>query len=247
MKSTIITGAGTGIGAAAARLLSSQGHAVCLVGRRVEKLDEVASGIRSDGGKCIVVPADLGDPECCSGIVSATVEAFGGISGLVNNAATIKTMPFAEYPLEVIDQHWAVNIRAPFLLTQCAMPWLLRSKGAVVNISSSSGTLVRGGQSLYGMSKAAIEYLTKSCAGEFAKQGVRFNAIAYGPVDTPIHESWASDLKEAYEWLAGQVPLGRIASAEEAAQWVSILLSDQASYVTGVVMPVDGGQVLDIT
>ncbi|MCX7351584.1 MAG: SDR family NAD(P)-dependent oxidoreductase [Alphaproteobacteria bacterium] len=247
MKSTIITGAGTGIGAAAAGLLSEQGHAVCLVGRRAEKLDEVASDIRKSGGKCITVAADVADPSCFSVIVSAAANAFGGISGVVNNAATIKTMPFVDYSLEIIDYHWAVNIRAPFLLTQSALPWLIRSRGAVVNISSSSGTLVRSGQSLYGMSKAALEYLTKSCAGEFAKQGVRFNSIAFGPVDTPIHESWASDLKEAYEWLAGQVPLGRIASAQEAAQWIAILLSDQASYVTGVVLPVDGGQVLDIT
>ena len=101
------------------------------------------------------------------------------------------------------------------------MPWLLRSKGAVVNISSSSDTIVRSGQSLYGMTKSALEYLTRSFAGEFCRQGVRFNAIAYGPVDTPIHRSWASDLEVAYNaWLKDQVPLGRIGTAEEAAWFV---------------------------
>jgi NAD(P)-dependent dehydrogenase (short-subunit alcohol dehydrogenase family) len=247
MKSTIITGAGTGIGAAAARLLARQGHAVTLVGRRIEKLEEVAGSIRKQGGTCITIGADIGDPAKCREIVDVAADAFGGITGLVNNAATIKTMPLKDYPLDVIDDHLAVNIRAPFLLTQAALPWLITSKGAVVNISSSSGTLVRSGQSLYGMTKAALEYLTRSFAGEFARDGVRFNAIAYGPVDTPIHESWATDLAEAYKWLAGQVPLGRIATAEEAAAWIGILLSDQAALMTGVVLPFDGGQVLDIT
>lgn len=246
MKVTIVTGAGTGIGAAAARLLAARGHAVALVGRRAEKLDEVAGAIATAGGKGIAVPADLADPSAPALIVERTVAAFGGVTGLVNNAATIRTMPLADYTLPVIDDHWAVNIRAPFLLTQAALPWLLRSRGAVVNISSSSGTLVRGGQSLYGMTKAALEYLTRSFAGEFCKQGVRFNAVAYGPVDTPIHRSWATDLEAAYAWLKDQVPLGRIGRADEAAWFVGLLLSDEASWLTGVVLPVDGGQTLDI-
>ena len=210
-------------------------------------LDGIADEIASAGGKALAVPADLADATAPAVIVERTVAAFGGISGLVNNAATIKTMPLAEYTLPVIDEHWAVNIRAPFLLTQAALPWLLRSKGAVVNISSSSGTIVRSGQSLYGMTKSALEYLTRSFAGEFCREGVRFNAIAYGPVDTPIHRSWASDLEVAYAWLKDQVPLGRIGTAEEAAWFVGLLLSEEASWLTGVVLPVDGGQSLDIT
>ena len=245
-KVTIVTGAGSGIGAAAARLLGARGHAVALVGRRPEPLAEVAAAITAAGGRALAIPADLADPAAPALIVERTVAAFGGISGLVNNAATIKTMPLADYPLAVIDEHWAVNIRAPFLLTQAALPWLLRSRGAVVNISSSSGTIVRPGQSLYGMTKAALEYLTKSFAGELSRQGVRVNAIAYGPVDTPIHRSWATDLAAAYAWLKDQVPLGRIGSADEAAWFIGLLLSDEAGWLTGVVLPVDGGQALDI-
>lgn len=246
MKVTIVTGAGSGIGAAAARLLASRGHAVVLVGRRAEALEEVAETIAAAGGKALCIPADLADPAAPALIVERAVARFGGITGLVNNAATIKTMPLADYPLPVIDEHWAVNIRAPFLLIQAALPWLLQSKGAVVNISSSSGTIVRSGQSLYGMTKAALEYLTRSFAGEFARQGVRVNAVAYGPVDTPIHRTWATDLTAAYAWLREQVPLGRIGTAEEVAWFIGLLLSDEASWLTGVVLPVDGGQALDI-
>ena len=246
MKVTIVTGASSGIGAAAARLLASRGHAVVLVGRRAEALDEVAATIAASGGEALCIPADLADPAAPALIVERAVGSLGGITGLVNNAATIKTMPLADYPLPVIDEHWAVNIRAPFLLIQAALPWLLQSKGAVVNVSSSSGTIVRSGQSLYGMTKSALEYLTRSFAGEFARQGVRVNAVAYGPVDTPIHRTWATDLTAAYAWLREQVPLGRIGTAEEVAWFIGLLLSDEASWLTGVVLPVDGGQALDI-
>ena len=246
MKVTIVTGASSGIGAAAARLLASRGHAVVLVGRRAEALDEVAATIAASGGEALCIPADLADPAAPALIVERAVGSLGGITGLVNNAATIKTMPLADYPLPVIDEHWAVNIRTPFLLIQAALPWLLQSKGAVVNVSSSSGTIVRSGQSLYGMTKSALEYLTRSFAGEFARQGVRVNAVAYGPVDTPIHRTWATDLTAAYAWLREQVPLGRIGTAEEAAWFIGLLLSDEASWLTGVVLPVDGGQALDI-
>ena len=139
-----------------------------------------------------------------------------------------------------------MNIRAPFLLIQAALPFLQKSKGAVVNISSSSGTLLRPGQSVYGMTKSALEYLTRSLAGELAQHRIRINALALGPVDTPIHQTWATDLKAAYEWLANQVPLGRIADADEIARWIEILVSPDSGWMTGAVIPLDGGQVLDI-
>jgi NAD(P)-dependent dehydrogenase (short-subunit alcohol dehydrogenase family) len=165
---------------------------------------------------------------------------------LVNNAAVIKVMPIAEFTTEILDQHWAVNTRAPFLLIQAALPWLQKQGGSVVNISSSSGTLLRPGQSIYGMTKSALEYLSRSLAGELAPHKIRINALALGPVDTPIHQTWASDLEAAYVWLAGQVPLGRIAEADEIARWIEILVSNESSWMTGAVIPLDGGQALDI-
>jgi NAD(P)-dependent dehydrogenase (short-subunit alcohol dehydrogenase family) len=243
MSVAIVTGAGTGIGAATARRLSGAGWNVVLVGRRRDKLESVARGMTSH----LVIDDDLADPAAPQRIVAQTLSRFGRIDALVNNAATIKVMPIEDYPLDVIDLHWAVNIRAPYLLIQQALPALRESKGAIVNISSSSGTIVRSGQSLYGMTKAALEYLTRSLAGEFAPSRVRVNALALGPIDTPIHETWATNLAEAYEWLAQQVPLGRIGKADEAARWIELLISPDASWMTGACIRFDGGQTLDIT
>jgi NAD(P)-dependent dehydrogenase (short-subunit alcohol dehydrogenase family) len=114
----------------------------------------------------------------------------------------------------------------------------------VVNISSSAGALRLRGQSVYGMTKAALDYLTGSLAGELAADRVRINCVAPGPIDTPIHRTWADDLAAAHAWLAEQVPLGRIGSVADIAAVVLFLLSPLASYVTGAVLPVDGGQAL---
>jgi NAD(P)-dependent dehydrogenase (short-subunit alcohol dehydrogenase family) len=95
------------------------------------------------------------------------------------------------------------------------------------------------------MTKSALEYVTRSLAAELAPDRIRVNCVAPGPVDTPIHESWASDLDEAYAWLADQVPLGRIGSADELARWIVLLLGPSTGFVTGAVIPVDGGQILD--
>jgi len=246
MATAIVTGAGTGIGAASAKRLAAAGWNVALVGRRADLLQQVAAEIAQAGGHATALSFDLGEVEAAQGIVKRTVEAFGGIDALVNNAAVIKVLPLADFTLDILDQHWAVNIRAPFLLIQAALPHLQKSKGAVVNISSSSGTLLRPGQSVYGMTKSALEYLTRSLAGELAQHRIRINALALGPVDTPIHQTWATDLKAAYEWLANQVPLGRIANADEIARWIEILVSPDSAWMTGAVIPLDGGQVLDI-
>ena len=246
MSTAIITGAGTGIGAAAARKLAAAGWNVALVGRRVDLLNQVAATIEATGGRALPMSVDLNDPDAATAVVTRTIDKFGDLDALVNNAAVIKVLPLAEFTTAILDEHWAVNVRAPFLLIQAALPHLQKHGGAVVNISSSSGTLLRPGQSVYGMTKAALEYITRSLAGELAQHKIRINALALGPVDTPIHKTWATDLEAAYVWLAGQVPLGRIASADEIARWIEILVSSDASWMTGAVIPLDGGQVLDI-
>ena len=246
MSTAIVTGAGTGIGAATAKRLAAAGWNVALVGRRVDLLNHVAASIETTGGRALALGADLKEPDAAKAVVARTVDKFGDLDALVNNAAVIKVLPLAEYTTDILDEHWAVNIRAPFLLIQAALPHLQKHGGAVVNISSSSGTLLRPGQSVYGMTKAALEYISRSLAGELAPHKIRINALALGPVDTQIHKTWATDLEAAYAWLAGQVPLGRIAVADEIARWIEILVSADASWMTGAVIPLDGGQVLDI-
>jgi NAD(P)-dependent dehydrogenase (short-subunit alcohol dehydrogenase family) len=242
----IVTGGGSGIGRASALGLARLGMAVVVAGRRPQLLADTAAAIVSDGGRAVAFPCDLSDSRAPGELAAAAADEFGRIDAIVNNAATITVKPLAEWRSEELDEHFAVNVRAPFLLIQAAVPHLRESPvAAVVNISSSSGSMVRIGQSVYGMSKAALEYLTKSLAAELAEHRIRINCIAPGPVDTPIHATWANDLEEAYRWLSGQVPLGRIATADELAEWVVNLIEPTAAWVTGVIIPVDGGQVLD--
>jgi nogalaviketone/aklaviketone reductase len=242
----IVTGGGSGIGAATARQLGAVGARVALVGRREEPLELVAAQVAEGGSEAVCVTADLADPASPGRIVQACLNHYNRIDGLVNNAAVVRHMPVAAWDVACFDEHLATNVRAPFFLIQAALPALLDSPvRSVVNISSSSGTLRRVGQSVYGMTKSALDYLTQTLAGELAPQGVRVNGIAPGPIDTPIHATWADDLDEAYRWLGSQVPLGRIGAPEEVAVWITLLLSPLASFMTGAVIPLDGGQVID--
>lgn len=244
-SAVVVTGAGSGIGAATARLLGAAGAAVVLVGRREAPLRQVATAIGEAGGHAVPVVADLADPASPARVVAAAVAAFGRVDGLVNNAAVCQHHSLSEWDVAGFDEHLATNVRAPYFLIQAALPSLRESPvRSVVNVSSSSGTLRLSGQSVYGMTKSALDYLTQSLAGELAPARVRVNSIAPGPIDTPIHATWADDLDEAYRWLASQVPLGRIGEPGEVARWIALLLSPVSSFLTGAVIPLDGGQVI---
>jgi meso-butanediol dehydrogenase / (S,S)-butanediol dehydrogenase / diacetyl reductase len=241
----VVTGAGTGIGAATARLLAEKGLAVALVGRRRALLEETAASIAADGGRAHVLADDLADPEAPARIVEGTLEALGGLDVLVNNAATIKTGPLEAYSLEDFDRHVAVNIRSIFFLVQRALPALRASSdAAVVNISSVVGSIVKPGNLLYGMTKAAVEYMSKALAHELAADRIRVSCIASGSVKTPIHLLWAGSIENAERDLVPRIPIGRMAEPEEIAYWVHQLVAPETGFMTGDVLHIDGGQIL---
>ena len=163
----------------------------------------------------------------------------------MNNAAVVRHRPIAEWTTDGFDEHFATNVRAPYFLIQAALPDLLRLAGQIrgqhqllVRLAAADRPVgVRDDQ-------GGPRLPDPDLAGELAPAGVRVNCIAPGPIDTPIHATWADDLDEAYRWLAEQVPLGRIGTADEVARWIALLLSPFAVFLTGAVIPLDGGQVL---
>ncbi len=238
----VVTGAGTGIGAEAARLLSRNGLDLVLVGRRREPLETVGADLE---GRAAVVSADLGDPAAPARIVEQALAAFGRLDVVVNNAAVIQNGPLDSFSRAVFENHYAVNVAGPFFLLQAALPALRASPdAAVVNVSSSVGSIVKQGSMLYGSSKAALEYLTRAWAYELAADRIRVNCIAPGPVDTPIHATYSDDLDATYADLARRIPLQRMGQPADLAAWVWFLASPDSAWTTGNVIHVDGGQVL---
>lgn len=238
-----MTGAGSGIGAAAAARLAADGCVVALVGRREALLHEVASRL----GRAEVIVADLAEPDAPKMVVEATLAALGRLDVLVNNAAVIANGPFERFSVEEFDRHIAVNLRAPFFLSQQAVPALRRGDSpAIVNISSSVASIVKPETTLYSTSKAGLEYLTRATAYELAQWRIRVNCIAPGPIDTPIHATYLDDLETGYRDLARRIPLGRMGHVDDVARWVGWLAASDTEWTTGNVIHVDGGQVLGI-
>ena len=240
----IVTGGGSGIGAATARLLAEHGLTVALVSRSGDALEQVAAEIEAAGGTAHALAADLSDPGAPAEVVRRVLELTRRLDVIVNNAAAFALAPFDEAGAEEFDRHVAVNIRAPFFLVQAALPALRLSPApVVVNLSSAAAVMYRPGQAVYALTKAALEHLTKQLAFELAPDGIRVNAVRPGPTDTPIHRV-AEDPEERLRRLGELTPLGRVGLPEDIARWVWHLVDDEADWVTGTVISVDGGRVL---
>ncbi|MFJ6523339.1 SDR family NAD(P)-dependent oxidoreductase [Streptomyces filamentosus] len=239
-RAVVITGGGTGIGRAAAHAFADEGHDVLIVGRDETALKEAAHGQPAIHHLALDITAQ-GAPE---EIVRTAVEALGGIDVLVNNAAVVKRQPLEAVERPIAEEQIATNLLAPLLLTQAALPHLRASRGVVVNVSASAAVRGWAGSSVYGATKAGLDFLTRTWAVEQAPHGVRVVSVSPGPIETGIARASGLDdeqiarLREAQK--AG-VPMGRIGQPEEVAWWIVTLARPEGAFATGVIVPVDGG------
>ncbi|MFK0291178.1 SDR family NAD(P)-dependent oxidoreductase [Streptomyces sp. NPDC090442] len=243
----VITGAGTGIGRAAAVAFAAEGAHVVAVGRRPGPLAETVALAAGTDGAITPYPADITAHGVPAAVVRHTVETHGRLDVLVNNAAVVGSGALGSHTKESMAPQLATNLVAPVLLTQEAVPELERTGGVVVNISTSVGQRAWPGNAVYAATKTGLELLTRSWAVELAPRGVRVVAVAPGAIDTPIadHQGWSPEHRTALRaWQIDHTPMGRIGRPEEVAWAVTRLAAPAAAFVTGVVLPVDGGAVV---
>jgi NAD(P)-dependent dehydrogenase (short-subunit alcohol dehydrogenase family) len=234
-KVAVVTGASSGIGLACAEAISEAGAKVVLVGRDRDRLAQCAERC----GEHHVVAVDLLDGEAPARIVAETLGAFGSITSLLHMAGIFWPSPLAEAPLEDFDLQWRVNVRAPYALTQAALPHLDRD-ASVTFVSSIAGQVAFPNSAAYCATKGAIEQLTKALAVELAPSGIRVNAIAPGNIRTPMNEKLLEDPDYEQMYLEG-TPYGRVGVVEDVAPLAVFLASDAARYIHGESILVDGG------
>lgn len=234
----IVTGAGSGIGAATAVRFSEEGASVVLAGDTRGKLDKVAAGLPAE--RTLVHETDVSDYAQVQALVEATVKRFGGLHVLVSNAGIATEGKAVEGELEDWNKVMSVNAGGVFHGAKAAMPHLIRSRGCIVNTASVSGTGGDWEMGFYNASKGAIVNLTRSLALDHGADGVRVNAVCPSFTRTPMTE----DMEKNEDLMARfmeRIPLGRPAEASEVAAVIAFLASEDASFVTGVMLPVDGG------
>ncbi|XP_048858837.1 3-oxoacyl-[acyl-carrier-protein] reductase FabG [Brienomyrus brachyistius] len=245
-KVTLITGASSGIGAAASILFAKLGAQLALNGRNMDNLAKIAKQCTDVGAtEPMLVPGDLTNEEAVKSVVEQTVSHFGRLDVLVNSAGILAMGSIETTNLAQFDQVMNVNVRSVYHLTQLCVPHLIQTKGSIVNVSSVNGQRSFPGVLAYCMSKSAIDQFTRCIALELSTKQVRVNSVCPGVIITEVHKRAGLDEEQYAKFLEKSKQthaLGRPGEVEEVAHAIAFLASDAASFITGVTLPVDGGR-----
>ncbi len=246
-KVVIVTGASSGIGRAAAALFAKKGSTVIAVGRNEKELSALSHSVGAKKGVIKAHLADMAEMSQLDRIVTETIHNYGQIDVLVNSAGIIKNGTIENTTLDDWDKMMHINLRSVFALTQKALPYLIETKGNIVNVSSVAGTRSFPNVLSYCVSKAGIDQFTRCTALELAPKGVRVNAVNPGVVVTNLHKR--SGMEDAaysafLEHSKETHPIGRVGTAQEVAELIYYLASDKAGWITGATYEIDGGRAL---
>lgn len=244
-KVAIITGAGQGIGAVTACRMAEEGAKVVLAARRLNLLEEVVARIEAAGGTAMACSCDVSDEEAVRQLVATTVQAYGKLDIVVNNAVLMVPGMLANHSTKAWHQNFRVSLDGAMFLMREAFAQLRANGGAVVNVASVCGLLGSVGTAGYSAAKAGMIALSRNAAIEWGKQGVRVNTVVPGVFLTPPTLGLMPDAA-AQEATAKSLPLGRIGDPVECANAILFLASDEASYITGAELVVDGGRTAEL-
>ncbi len=244
-KVAVITGGGSGIGEATARLFSERGASVAILDFDSQRGQGVADELVAGGAAARFFAVDVSDAAQVESAMAAVVAGLGRIDALVNSAGiSTQYVPVADYPLEAWHQGIGINLSGSFYCIKYAMPTLLEDGGgAVVNLSSIMGTVAAPGGAAYVAGKHGVVGLTKAAALDYSGQGVRVNAVGPGVIDTPMTRQAISD-ERARAALQAATPAGRLGTAQDIARLIVFLCSEEADFITGAYYPIDGGYLL---
>lgn len=246
-KVAIVTGSSYGIGRATAEALALEGAHVVICARGQEKLDEAAEAIRADGGSVTATAIDLADLDAFAKLVNDTAEEHGRLDVLVNNATLTRHGPIATMSVDNWRKNFAVTADATFVGTREAMKIMIKQgHGAIVNVSSSCGSRAAMGVAGYSAAKAALTRFTSCAAMEAAAYNVRINTVIPGSVDTPASQAATQGNQDVIDTLEAAIPMRRSGRPEELAAAILFLASDEASFITGAELPVDGGKLAEL-